>query len=216
MVKASKVTKSTKTAKTEKPAKPSKGLKERKVKKKDAKPKHAPTSVLVGTAIESLKSRRGASLQAIKKYIATHHKVNIEKLSPHIRKYLKTAVDSGKLIHTKGKGASGSFKMATTAKPKNNEEKEAIPNNQKKKEVQKPIRVKVAAIGTKKAAAKSERTSSTKKSVKKAVSKRNSGASQQKSAKKWKTTNLTETISNAKAKKAPKMAKAPKRNKNKK
>ena len=41
-----------------------------------------------------------------------NYKVDSEKLSPFIKKYLKTAVASGELVQTKGKGASGSFKLA--------------------------------------------------------------------------------------------------------
>ncbi|KAJ8727790.1 hypothetical protein PYW07_001909 [Mythimna separata] len=43
--------------------------------------------------------------------IAAQYKVDAEKLAPFIRKYLKSAVESGALIQTKGKGASGSFKL---------------------------------------------------------------------------------------------------------
>jgi hypothetical protein len=78
---------------------------------------------MVGNAIKSLKERGGSSLQAIKKYIAANYKVDSEKLSPFIKKYLKTAVASGELVQTKGKGASGSFRLAA-AKP----EKETVPN----------------------------------------------------------------------------------------
>jgi hypothetical protein len=67
---------------------------------------------MVGNAIRSLKERGGSSLQAIKKYIAANYKVDSEKLSPFIKKYLKTAVASGELVQTKGKGASGSFRLA--------------------------------------------------------------------------------------------------------
>jgi hypothetical protein len=71
---------------------------------------------MVGNAIRSLKERGGSSLQAIKKYIAANYKVDSEKLSPFIKKYLKFAVASGELVQTKGKGASGSFRLAA-AKP---------------------------------------------------------------------------------------------------
>jgi hypothetical protein len=67
---------------------------------------------MVGNAIRSLKERGGSSLQAIKKYIAANYKVDAEKLSPFIKKYLKTAVAAGELVQTKGKGASGSFRLA--------------------------------------------------------------------------------------------------------
>ncbi|GFG31572.1 hypothetical protein Cfor_01510 [Coptotermes formosanus] len=81
-------------------------------KKPRAKPVHPRTSEMVGNAIKSLKERGGSSLQAIKKYIAANYKVDSEKLSPFIKKYLKSAVASGELVQTKGKGASGSFKLA--------------------------------------------------------------------------------------------------------
>lgn len=88
-------------------------------KKPRVKPVHPRTSEMVANAISSLKERGGSSLQAIKKYIAANYKVDSEKLSPFIKKYLKTAVASGELVQTKGKGASGSFKLAAakTEKP---------------------------------------------------------------------------------------------------
>jgi hypothetical protein len=86
-------------------------------KKPRAKPVHPPTSEMVGNAIKSLKERGGSSLQAIKKYIAANYKVDSEKLAPFIKKYLKAAVASGELVQTKGKGASGSFKLSSAAKP---------------------------------------------------------------------------------------------------
>lgn len=81
------------------------------VKKAKAKPTHPKTSEMVNNAIKELKERSGSSLQAIKKYIAAQYKVDAEKLAPFIRKYLKSAVESGALIQTKGQGASGSFKL---------------------------------------------------------------------------------------------------------
>ncbi|XP_068084878.1 histone H1B-like [Anabrus simplex] len=57
------------------------------------------------------------SLQTIKKYISANYKVDSEKLAPFIKEYLKSAVASGELVQTKGKGASGSFKLASAAKP---------------------------------------------------------------------------------------------------
>ncbi|XP_077552122.1 histone H1-like [Haemaphysalis longicornis] len=83
------------------------------------KPKSAPTqpkvSAMVTASIGALKERGGSSLQAIKKYMAGTYKVDVEKLSPFIRKYLKSAVASGALVPTKGKGASGSFKLSSSA-----------------------------------------------------------------------------------------------------
>lgn len=85
-------------------------------KKPRGKPAHPRTSEMVNGAIKALKERGGSSLQAIKKYISANYKVDAEKLSPFIKKYLKSAVTSGELVQTKGKGASGSFKLSS-AKP---------------------------------------------------------------------------------------------------
>ncbi|XP_072383809.1 uncharacterized protein [Diabrotica undecimpunctata] len=67
-----------------------------------------------------------------KKYIAANYKVDAEKVAPFIKKYLKAAVATGSLVQTKGKGASGSFKLASTsssssgsAKPSSAEKKKA-------------------------------------------------------------------------------------------
>ncbi|XP_034948142.1 histone H1A, sperm-like [Chelonus insularis] len=79
--------------------------------KSKVKPSHPPTSKMVETAIFSLKDRRGSSLQAIKKYIVTNYNLNSEKIAPLVRRYIKFAISKGKLIQTKGKGASGSFKL---------------------------------------------------------------------------------------------------------
>lgn len=90
-----------------------------KVKKPGSKPTHPPTATLVNAAIRALKERNGSSLQAIKKFIAINNKLDTDKLSPFIKKYLKKATASGKLVQTKGKGASGSFKLsAASLKPK--------------------------------------------------------------------------------------------------
>ncbi|XP_026470209.1 histone H1-III-like [Ctenocephalides felis] len=71
---------------------------------------------MVNNAIKSLKERGGSSLQAIKKYMSANYKIDAEKMSTFIKKYLKSAVQAGTLIQTKGKGASGSFKLAANAK----------------------------------------------------------------------------------------------------
>lgn len=77
---------------------------------------HPPTHQMVDTSIRELKERNGSSLPAIKKYISANYKVDAQKIAPFIRKYLRSAVVSGKLVQTKGKGASGSFKLSVAAK----------------------------------------------------------------------------------------------------
>ncbi|XP_076750945.1 uncharacterized protein LOC143423469 [Xylocopa sonorina] len=88
-----------------------------KLKVQREKATHPPTSEMVNTAIKELKDRKGSSLQAIKKYIASTYKVDGEKFAPFIKKYLKSAVTSGAVVQTKGKGASGSFKLSTGKAP---------------------------------------------------------------------------------------------------
>ncbi|XP_026840269.1 uncharacterized protein LOC113564938 [Drosophila persimilis] len=87
-----------------------------KAKKPTAPPSHPPTQQMVDASIKSLKERGGSSLLAIKKYITAEYKCDAQKLAPFIKKYLKSAVANGKLIQTKGKGASGSFKLSASAK----------------------------------------------------------------------------------------------------
>lgn len=88
-------------------------------KKPKAKASHPPTSEMVTNAIKMLKERGGSSLPAIKKYLAGNYKVDVDRLAPFIKKYLKSAVSNGVLIQTKGKGAAGSFKLSKSVeKPK--------------------------------------------------------------------------------------------------
>lgn len=141
--------------------------KEKKAKNPRAKPTHPPTSEMVNNAIKGLKERGGSSLQAIKKYIAANYKVDAEKVAPFIKKYLKSAVVSGALVQTKGKGASGSFKLAGSGGAKQS-------SADKKKTAVKSRRspAKKAASGDKPKAAKkttpkAKKTSAEKKSPKK-------------------------------------------------
>src|SRR5713101_3379159 len=102
------------------PVSPKKGkgsAKAAKPKKPKTAPSHPKVSEMVTAAIKTLKERSGSSTQAIKKYIAANYKVDIDRLAPFIKKYLKSAVESGALTQTKGVGASGSFRIAGVAKP---------------------------------------------------------------------------------------------------
>ncbi|XP_063697823.1 histone H1B, sperm-like [Culicoides brevitarsis] len=74
---------------------------------------HPPVKQLVVGAVKALKERKGSSLLAIKKYIKLNAKLDSEKLSPYIKKFLRKAVANGLLVQTKGKGAAGSFKLPT-------------------------------------------------------------------------------------------------------
>ncbi|XP_043462961.1 histone H1B-like [Leptopilina heterotoma] len=85
---------------------------------KSKKSSHPPSSEMVIAAVLNLKDRNGSTLQAIKKYITASYDVNMKTQARYITKYLKSAVESGVLIQTKGKGASGSFKLSEESKAK--------------------------------------------------------------------------------------------------
>ncbi|XP_015605294.1 histone H1-like [Cephus cinctus] len=104
-----------------------------------AKPTHPRTSDMVNAAISDLKERGGSSIHAIKKYITSTYKLDSEKHALFIRKYLKAAVDSGALIQTRGKGASGSFKLSSVKLETKKPEGKIIP-----KKVPAPKKVTVA------------------------------------------------------------------------
>merc|ERR1712213_255408 len=91
------------------------------------KPAHPPTSVMIVNAVTALKERNGSSLPAIKKYITANYKADTVKLAPFIKKGLKNLVEKKVLIQTKGKGASGSFKVSKV------EKKEKKPANPKQR-----------------------------------------------------------------------------------
>ena len=111
--------------------------------KSATKPSNPPTSVMVESAISSLKERKGSSLIAIKKYIATNYKVDPVKHSHYIKKALTSAVAKKTILQVKGVGASGSFKLAKVevkpknkaAKPKSASKKAKTPSKPKKKTV---------------------------------------------------------------------------------
>ena len=130
-----------------------------KAKKPAAKPTHPPVAAMVTAAITALKDRKGSSLPAIKKYVAATYKVDVAKLAPFIRKFLKKAVADGKLAQVKGSGASGSFKLAKAAPAE---------KKPKKKVAKKPAAKKSPKKAAKKPAAKKAKKAKTPKKEKKA------------------------------------------------
>jgi len=129
-------------------------------KKKPSAPKkpadHPPYLEMIKAAILALKERNGSSRQAIEKYIKANYKVG--EVGPHLKMALKRGAASGKFLHTKGVGASGSFKV-----PK--EEKK------EKKPKKKPVTKKKPAAKPKKPAAKPKKPAA-KKAAKKPTAKK--------------------------------------------
>nr|XP_002738506.1 PREDICTED: histone H1E-like [Saccoglossus kowalevskii] len=121
-------------------AAPAPAKKASKPKKPRAPAAHPKTIDMIVAAITNLKERNGSSLQAIKKYIGANYKVDVEKITPFVRRCLKSGVTSGKLVQTKGKGASGSFKL----NPKTKAEKKPKKPKAKKPKAKKPKAAKKA------------------------------------------------------------------------
>merc|ERR1712012_1138847 len=126
------------------------------------KPAHPPTSTMIVNAVTALKERNGSSLPAIKKYMAANYKADTVKLAPFIKKGLKNLVEKKVLIQTKGKGASGSFKISPA------EKKEKKPAKPKAK---KPAAKKPKAAGEKKAKSPQKKAAKPKSPKKKAPKK---------------------------------------------
>lgn len=80
--------------------------------------KKIPIKMMITYALKALKTRKGVSLYAIKKYLTEEYNVNTEKGKNLIKKSLRAGVEDGTFIQMKGIGASGSFKLANMEKPK--------------------------------------------------------------------------------------------------
>lgn len=161
---------------------PAKAKKATKPKAKKVAATHPTTAVMVTAAIKALKDRKGSSLPAIKKYIAANYKVDVAKLAPFIKKFLKKAVGDGKLVQTKGTGASGSFKLpakdkadkpAKAKKPKTKKPAAKKPKAAAKPKAKKAKKPKAAAKPKKPKAAKPKKAkkSPAKKAAKKPAKK---------------------------------------------
>ena len=122
---------------------------------KPRKPKtpaaHPPVATMVVAAITALKERNGSSLAAIKKYMAANYKCDVAKLAPFIRKFLKKAVEDGKL-----KQIRASYKVDKTKieKPKKPAKKAAKPKKAKSPKKKAAAKPKKAKTPKKKPAAK--------------------------------------------------------------
>lgn len=128
--------------------------------KKAKKPStHPPVNDMVVAALNTLKERHGTSLQAVKKYIGANYQCDVTKLSPFIKKSLKSGVAKGALVQTKGTGASGSFKLKVKPKKaalgEKAKAKKKAAGAEKKKVAKKPGKKLPAGVAKpKKAAAK--------------------------------------------------------------
>lgn len=128
-----------------------------KVKKPAKSAEHPPYTEMVLAAITALKERNGSSRQAIAKYIKGNYKVG-DNCDSHLKLALKRMSEKGTLLHTKGTGASGSFKVNKAVVEKKAEKKPKKPAAKKPAaKPKKPVAKKVT-----KAAKPSTKTNKTK------------------------------------------------------
>ncbi|VDL91314.1 unnamed protein product [Schistocephalus solidus] len=81
------------------------------VKRQRPRSVNPPFGQMIVEAIGALQGRNGSSRQAILKYIKAHHTLGEKVVARRLRRTLITATAAGKLIQTRGSGASGSFKL---------------------------------------------------------------------------------------------------------
>lgn len=113
--------------------------------KKAGKPKntasHPKYSEMIKAAIAHDASRNGASRQSIQKYVRKNYKVG-ENADVQIKLALRRMVAAGILRHTRGVGASGSFRWA---KPEDSKKSAKAPVPAKPKKAVKPSKPQKAA-----------------------------------------------------------------------
>ncbi|KAL9973042.1 hypothetical protein ACROYT_G019449 [Oculina patagonica] len=100
-----------------------------------------------------------SSRQAIEKHIKANNKVG--DVGPHLKMALKRGVASGKLVHTKGVGALGSFKLSKVVSEKKPKKKPAA----KKKPATKPKKPAAKKAAKKPAAKKAAKKPAAKKTA---------------------------------------------------
>ena len=124
--------------------------------KKKSTPKkaadHPPYIEMIKAAIVALKERNGSSRQAIEKYIKANYKVG--EIGSHLKLALKRGAANGKLLHTKGVGASGSFKVAKEEKKEKKPKTAAVVKKKSAAKPKKPAAKKAAKKPAAKKAAK--------------------------------------------------------------
>lgn len=105
-------------------------------------PKKLTTKDMIHQALIDLKSRKGASLYAIKKYMVEKYSVDTDKINYYIKKYIKIGVEKGTILQIKGIGASGSFKLAAIKPEKKKTKKSKADKPKKMEKANKPKMMK--------------------------------------------------------------------------
>jgi len=141
---------------------------------------HPPYGIMIKAAIAALKDRKGASKQAIVKYVSAKYKVGTN-CNKQVNLQLKRMVQNKALTQPTGSGASGRFKInkatedAKAKKAAALAKKKAAAAATKKKAAAVKQKVSVAkktAAAKKKTAAKRKKSASPKKAAKKQTTKK--------------------------------------------
>merc|ERR1712168_1790778 len=139
-------------------------------KKPAAKPADHPTyKVMTIAAVTALKTRKGVSAQAMRKYLEANYKVK-DGFKTHFNAALKKLVADGTVVRVTGAGPSGSFKLGKVVVPKKVKKpapKKASPK--KKAAAKKPAK---KAVTKKSAAKKPAKKAAKKPAAKKAAPKK--------------------------------------------
>lgn len=174
----------------------------KKAKKAASPPAHPTYEVMIKAAIVSQKERNGSSRQAIIKYIKQNYKVG-NNVDTMVRTQLPRLVKKKALLQVKGKGASGSFKVAkpTVEEKKKSAAKKKAKKPAAKKAAKKPAEKKKAPKAKK---AASKKKPSPKKAKKPAAKKAGGSKTAKKSPAKGKKPSAKKSAKKPGAKKAAK------------
>ncbi|KAI5279441.1 Histone H1.3 [Manis pentadactyla] len=131
-----------------------------------------PVSELITKAVAASKERSGVSLAALKKALAATG-YDVEKNNSRIKLGLKSLVNKGTLVQTKGTGASGSFKLnkkAVSGEAKSKAKKASAAKLKPAGAAKKPKKA-TGSVTPKKSAKKTQKTKTTAAVVTKKVAK---------------------------------------------
>ncbi|XP_036742710.2 histone H1.2-like [Manis pentadactyla] len=132
-----------------------------------------PVSELITKAVAASKERSGVSLAALKKALAATG-YDVEKNNSRIKLGLKSLVNKGTLVQTKGTGASGSFKLnkkAVSGEAKSKAKKASAAKLKKPAGAAKKPKKATGSVTPKKSAKKTQKTKTTAAVVTKKVAK---------------------------------------------
>ncbi len=143
-----------------------------KTKQSAKQPQHPTYNQMIKAALMALKDRTGSSRQAIIKYIKANYSVG-DNVEQRVKAAIKRLTTANLLVHTKGTGASGSFKLSQEAKKQTKPTKKPRHNKsdkQNNKPADKKPKKPLAKKTTKSPSKKTKQPTKTKQGTKKSAS----------------------------------------------